>query len=112
MHQLKIKQSITNRSGTLNSYFKDVSQEGFIDTEEECRAYIDGKLIGINLNPGNTPTSGSIMLGKHDGYCNGLYRNLGSYNIAFTEEQVKQINFKDESNMIKSSVKNIILIAK
>lgn len=37
MHQLKIKQSITNRSGTLNSYFKDVSQEGFIDTEEECR---------------------------------------------------------------------------
>lgn len=37
MRQLKIKQSITNRSGTLGSYFKDVSKESFIDTEEEAR---------------------------------------------------------------------------
>ena len=37
MHQLKIKQSITNRTSTLNSYFKDVTQEGFIDPEEEVR---------------------------------------------------------------------------
>lgn len=37
MHQLRIKQSITNRSGTLGSYFKDVSKESFIDTEEEAR---------------------------------------------------------------------------
>lgn len=37
MHQLKIKQSITNRSGTLGSYFKDVSKESFIDAEEEVR---------------------------------------------------------------------------
>lgn len=37
MHQLKIKQSITNRSGTLGSYFKDVSKESFIDAEEEAR---------------------------------------------------------------------------
>ena len=37
MHQLKIKQSITNRGGTLGSYFKDVSKESFIDAEEEAR---------------------------------------------------------------------------
>ena len=37
MHQLKIKQSITNRGGTLGSYFKDVSKESFIDAEEEVR---------------------------------------------------------------------------
>lgn len=37
MYQLKIKQSITNRTSTLNSYFKDVTQEGFIDPEEEVR---------------------------------------------------------------------------
>lgn len=37
MHQLKIKQSITNRTSTLNSYFKDVTREGFIDPEEEVR---------------------------------------------------------------------------
>ena len=79
------------------------------DTEKEAKLYINNKLALTVQNPGNTPTSGSIMLGKHDGYWNGLYRNLGSYNIAFTKEQVKQINFKDESNMIKSSVKNTIL---
>ena len=100
---------ISNNASSLFNTKNDFNTIIITDTEEECRAYIDGKLIGINLNPGNTPTSGSIMLGKHDGYCNGLYRNLGSYNIAFTEEQVKQINFKEESHMIKSSVKNTIL---
>ena len=49
------------------------------------------------------------MLGKHDRYCNGLYRNLGSYNIAFTEEQVKQITFSYESQKIKSLIKGTIL---
>ena len=81
------------------------------DTKECSKLYINGQFIATCDNPGITPTSGNIMLGKHDGYCNGLYRNLGSYNIAFTEEQVKQINFKYESPSprIKDSVLGTIL---
>lgn len=101
-------QSISNGISLFNT-IDDFDTIVITDTEEFCKLYINGKLIATSENPGITPTSGSITLGKHDGYCNGLYRNLGSYNIVFTEEQVKQITFNYESQKIKSLIKDTIL---